>query len=430
MREITPSLAFVRFVSFASVAALMLSIAIPPVHAQSMTTRVASGLSSPIFVTAPPGDASRLFIAEQGSGGSANIKILNLATNVVSPTPFLTISGLATGGEQGLLGLAFDPGYASNGKFYVNVTAPGGSFGMGITQIRQYTVSANPNIAATTFNTVFSLTQPQDNHNGGWIGFSPRPGDTNNLYISTGDGGNGNDQGTGHFEPGGNAQNTSILLGKMLRLQINPATGIYTIPATNPFGNEVFAFGLRNPFRASFDRLTGDMFIGDVGQNTREEVDRQFASNPNGGENYGWRLREGTIQTPAAGVGGARPTGNVEPILDYDRAVGTTVTGGYVYRGNLAPSLSGKYIFADFGAGKIFTANPDGTGFQNATSLFDPPGAQSIGNPSSFGEDATGELYIVDYADGEIFRVIPEPSITALLGAITAAGLWFCRRNR
>ena len=208
--------------------------------------------------------------------------------------------------------------------------------------------------------------------------------------------------------------------------------GIIIGPSTPPFAliSDLERIHTLSQLGLVFLMFSIGMFIGDVGQNTREEVDRQFASNPNGGENYGWRLREGTIQTPAAGVGGARPTGNVEPILDYDRAVGTTVTGGYVYRGNLAPSLSGKYIFADFGAGKIFTANPDGTGFQNATSLFDPPGAQSIGNPSSFGEDATGELYIVDYADGEIFRVIPEPSITALLGAITAAGLWFCRRNR
>jgi glucose/arabinose dehydrogenase len=271
------------------------------------------------------------------------------------------------------------------------------------------------------------LNQPQTNHNGGWLGFSPRPGDTNNLYIATGDGGNGNDQGTGHFEPGGNAQNTSILLGKMLRLQIDAATGTYTNPATNPFGNEVFAYGLRNPFRASFDRGTGDMFIGDVGQNAREEIDRQPASNPNGGENYGWRLREGLIATPSGGVGGPRPPGNVDPILDYDRTVGTTVTGGYVYRGDLAPMLDGKYIFADFGNGKIFTANPDGTGLQNATSLFDPPGAQTINNPSSFGEDAAGELYIVDYADGEIYRIIPEPSTSLLLAA---AALFRARRTR
>jgi glucose/arabinose dehydrogenase len=398
-----------------------------PMDAQT-TQRVATGLSNPIYVTAPPSDPTRLFIAEQGVGGTASIKILNLATNTVNPTPFLTISGLASGSEQGLLGLAFDPNYATNGKFYVNVTATGGTFSQGITQIRQYTVSANPNVSGTAFNTVFSLNQPQSNHNGGWIGFSPRPGDTNNLYIALGDGGGGNDQGTGHFEPGGNAQNPNVLLGKILRLQINPSNGTYTNPATNPFGNEVFALGLRNPFRASFDRLTGDLYMGDVGQGAREEIDRQLASNPNGGENYGWRLREGTIQTPGS-VGGPRPAGNVEPILDYDRTVGTTVTGGYVYRGS-ATALDGKYLFADFGNGRLFMTNPDGSGGrQEITSLLDPAGSQSISNPSSFGEDALGEVYIVDYSDGEVYRIIPEPGTSILLGLGGLLGVTARRRR-
>ena len=401
---------------------------ITSLHSQT-TTRVASGLSNPIFATAPASDPNRLFIAEQGSGGSARIKILDLTTNVLNPTPFLTISGLATGGEQGLLGVAFDPNYASNGKFYVNVTAPGGTFGAGITQIRQYTVSGDPNVALTAFNTVFSLNQPQTNHNGGWIGFSPRPGDTNNLYIATGDGGASNDTGTGHVEPGGNAQNPNVLLGKMLRIQVNSATGTYTNPPTNPFGNEVFTLGLRNPFRASFDRQTGDLYMGDVGQVAREEIDRQLASNPNGGENYGWRLREGTIATPSGGVGGPPPANNVEPILDYPRTVGTTVTGGYVYRGSLAPDLAGKYLFADFGNGRIFMTNPDGSGGrQEITSLLEPAGTLAISNPSSFGEDAAGELYIVDYADGEVYRVIPEPTTASLFSI--AAFLVASRRRR
>ena len=400
---------------------------IGPLHSQT-TIRVASGLSNPIFVTAPSADRNRLFIVEQGISGSARIKILNLTGNTVNTTPFLTIDGLTTGGEQGLLGMAFDPNYATNGKFYVNVTAPFGTFDAGITQIRQYTVSANPDISDTTFKTVLSLDQPQTNHNGGWIGFSPRAGETNNLYIATGDGGSSNDQGTGHIEPGGNAQNTESLLGKILRVQIDAATGTYTNPANNPFRNEVFTYGLRNPFRVSFDRETGDMFIGDVGQGSREEVDRQLATNPNGAENYGWRLREGTIQTPGA-VGGPPPSANVEPILDYDRNVGTTITGGHVYRGSLAPSLEGKYIFGDFGSGKIFTANPDGTGFQDATSLFDPADALSIASPSSFGEDAAGELYIVDYLDGEVFLIVPEPGIASLLGLAALLG-WLRRPDR
>jgi glucose/arabinose dehydrogenase len=313
--------------------ALILALA-GTLHSQT-TIQVASGLSNPLYVTAPPADPNRLFIVEQGVSGSARIKILDLTNNTVNTTPFLTIDDLWTGGEQGLLGMAFDPNYATNGKFYVNVTAPLGRFDAGVTEIRQYTVSANPDISETTFTTVLSLDKPQTNHNGGWIGFSPRAGETNNLYIAMGDGGKANDQGLGHGEPGGNAQNTGSLFGKILRIQVDPATGRYTIPANNPFGNEVFTYGLRNPFRVSFDRQTGDMLIGDVGQGSREEIDRQLASNPNGGENYGWRLREGTIQTPGS-VGGPPPSGSVEPILDYDRNVGTTITGGYVYRGRLA----------------------------------------------------------------------------------------------
>jgi glucose/arabinose dehydrogenase len=272
------------------------------------------------------------------------------------------------------------------------------------------------------------LDQPQTNHNGGWIGFSPRKGETNNLYIAVGDGGSANDQGIGHIEPGGNAQNTLSLFGKILRIQIDSAKGTYTSPANNPFGNEVFTYGLRNPYRVSFDRETGDMFIGDVGQGSREEIDRQLASNPNGGENYGWRLREGSIQAP--GVGGSPPSRNVEPILDYDRNVGTTIIGGYVYRGSLAPDLEGKYIFGDFVAGKIFMSNPDGTGFQDATALFDPTGALRIANPSSFGEDAAGELYIVDYSQGAVFLIIPEPGIVSLLGLAALGCLVVVRRYR
>jgi glucose/arabinose dehydrogenase len=156
--------------------------------------RVASGLSSPVFVTAPPGDFNRLFIVQQGG----QIRILNLNTGLLNATPFLTVSNLQSGGEQGLLGLAFDPNYATNGKFYVKCTAPGGVFNSGISQIRQYQVSANPDIADTTpanIKTMLAYDQPQTNHNGGWIGFSPRPNDDHNLYIATGDGGNGNDQG-------------------------------------------------------------------------------------------------------------------------------------------------------------------------------------------------------------------------------------------
>jgi glucose/arabinose dehydrogenase len=392
--------------------------------------RVASGLAQPLFVTAPPGDYARLFIVQQ----TGQVRILNLAAGTLNTTPFLDISARLTdtGGEQGLLGMAFDPNYATNGKFYLNFTVPGGAFGNGVTHISQFQVSADPDIADTSNEKILTLSaapltfdHPEANHNGGWIGFSPRPNDANNLYIATGDGGNGDDQGPGHIEPGGNAQNVTTLLGKMLRVHVDAATAAYSIPADNPFAGsnapgvrkEIWAFGLRNPFRDSFDRLTGRLFIGDVGQSTREEVDVQQPSNPGGGENYGWRLREGTIPTPTGNpvVGGSPPPGNVEPILDYPRTTGGTVIGGYVYRGRQIPALQGTYVFGDYLASKIFTLNYDGSSasnFQDITaSLFpipNPPnGNINLGNPSGFGEDANGELYMTDIGNGNVYKMIP-----------------------
>jgi glucose/arabinose dehydrogenase len=269
-----------------------------------------------------------------------------------------------------------------------------------------------------------TFDHPQANHNAGWIGFSPRAGDDHNLYVATGDGGNGYDQEPsptpvppGHIEPGGNAQNKTTLLGKMLRVHVDPANATYTIPANNPFINisgarpEIWAYGLRNPYRDSFDRLTGGMFLGDVGQATREEVDVQQASNPGAGENYGWRLREGTMQTPGS-VGGPPPMGNVEPIFDYGRSVGGTVIGGYVYRGKQIPGLQGTYVFGDYVAHKIFALTYDGTSasnFQDITSQLFPTDAGniSLNSLSSFGEDANGELYITDVGTGDVFKIVP-----------------------
>ena len=397
--------------------------------------RVAAGLSSPLFVTAPPGDFNRLFIVQQGG----QIRILNLKTGVMNATPFLTVSNLQSGGEQGLLGLAFDPAYATNGKFYVKCTAPGGAFNAGTNQIRQYQVSSNPDVADTTpatIKTMLSIDQPQTNHNGGWIGFSPRAGDDHNLYIADGDGGNGNDFGTGHIEPGGNAQNNTTLLGKMLRIHVDPATGTYTIPADNPNPSpnaspspqprrEIWTLGLRNPYRNSFDRGTGRMLIGDVGQDSREEIDVQQPTNPGGGENYGWRDREGLIQNPAYPTPTASPTPTpnpprVDPIFDYPHSTGRTVIGGYIYRGAQFPALQGTYVFGDYlgpsgGSARIFTLDYNGTiasNFQDITTpqLFPIPtssGNISLVNLSSFGEDAAGELYMTDIGNGNIYKLSP-----------------------
>ena len=381
---------------------------------------MASGLAAPIYVTHAPGDGSRLFIAERGG----QIRILDLSTGVVQTTPFL-ITTVDTGGEGGLLGLAFHPNYNTPGqtgfgKFYLNVTT-GSPF---TTRIREFTVSGtDPNLAdAGSLREILSFAQPQLNHNGGWIGFGPND---NYLYIASGDGGGGDDTGTGHTPGTGNAQDiTNNLLGKMLRIDVNSdafpgdASRNYAIPPSNPFvgligDDEIWSYGLRNPFRASFDRATGDLWIGDVGQSAREEIDFQPAASL-GGENYGWRLREGLIQTPGA-VGGAKPPGNVDPVYDYnrdnDQFGGTVVTGGYVYRGPDC-SLAGKYFFldsrntastADDNYWMFDPADPFGT-VQNIDSLL----TLDVGSgqfPVSFGEDALGNLYIAFIVSGEVYRI-------------------------
>jgi glucose/arabinose dehydrogenase len=397
----------------------MLSAPRPRIAAQ----RLAGGFTLPLFAGAPPGDTSRLFIVQK----TGQIFIVNLPSGTVNPTPFLDIHDRITvaGNEQGLLGLAFDPDYANNGRFYVDYTAPGGAFGSGVTHISRFNVTANPDIADPSSEiVVLAFDQPQTNHNGGWIGFSPRPGDDHNLYIATGDGGNANDQGPGHIEPGGNAQSTQTLLGKMLRIHIED-DGTYTIPPDNPFvgsdtdRQEIFCYGLRNPFRCSFDRRTGNLWIGDVGQSTREEVDLQPAANPGGGENYGWRVREGFIQNPAY-PNDPPPPNAVDPIVDYTHEdTGQVVIGGYIYNGRAVRGLRGTYVFADYlgpetgdFTGTIFALRYNGSGIpliHDATNLLFPTriGQFDLLNPTSLGEDATGELYIVDYSAGNIFKIIP-----------------------
>jgi hypothetical protein len=227
----------------------------------------------------------------------------------------------------------------------------------------------------------------------------------------------------------------------MLRIHINSAAGTYTIPPNNPFvgvtgaRGEIWAFGLRNPFRNSFDRQTGRMFIGDVGQSSREEIDVQQPTNPGGGENYGWRVREGSIQNPAF-PGAPTPPGAVDPIFDYPRSIGRTVIGGYVYRGQQIPNLRGVYVFADFagpdsgpGTGQIFTLNYNGTiasNFQNITAQLFPTsvGGFTLGNPSSLGEDANGELYITDISNGSVFKIVASPVKSDFNGDDKADILW------
>ncbi len=376
-----------------------------PAQASRITTkRVVSGLSRPLFVTAPPGDTNRLFIVEQHTG---RIKILNINTELVNTTPFLDIDDLATGNEQGLLGLAFHPNYATNGFFYVNFTETNGT-----TNIRRYQVSAgNPDIAnAATGTTIMTYPQPYSNHNGGWLGFGP----DGFLYISTGDGGNAND-------PGNRAQDiTDQRLGKILRIDVNgddfpvDANRNYAIPNNNPFvgttgDDEIWAYGLRNPWRPSFDRFTGDFYIADVGQNQREWINFQPASST-GGENYGWRVMEGTRCNFPNDPLPCNDPSFTPPIHEYLHSGapdgGNSVTGGYVYRGRIT-ELWGIYFFADYVSNQIWSFRFDGmnkTEFMNrATQL--SPDVGSIGSISSFGEDAAGNLYIVDLG-GEVFKIV------------------------
>lgn len=409
--------------------------------------RVASGLTNPIYVTHAPNDPERLFILESGTpfgteNASASIRILNLATGTIESEPFLTISDVSTNSQGGALGMTFHPDYANNGKFYVNMTAADDIEGSVFSSyIREYTVSADRNVANTTYTPIVTWRQASGNHNGGWLGFSPVDG---YLYIPTGDGGCCNDFGVGHEEPMGNAQTiTDNLLGKILRLDVSgddfplDPNRNYRIPDSNPFADvrhpetrevvsavvgddEIWAYGLRNPFRGSFDRLTGDLWLGDVGEGTREEVNFQPASSL-GGENYGWRLREGTIANPKEGIGGEPPPGNVDPVYEYSH-IGSlyhrTVIGGYVYRGP-DPELQGKYFFADSGS----YLRPD----TQRIWMFDPSSpyttvtdiraqlAPDTGNPTypvSFGEDANGNLYIVFLDTSDVYRIVTDSLLT------------------
>jgi glucose/arabinose dehydrogenase len=363
------------------------------------SVRVASGLSSPLFATAPANDP-RLFIVERGG----RIKIL--ADGQVLATPFLDISGqIVSGGEQGLLGLAFHPDYIENGYFYVNFTEDGGIFDR--TVIARFQVSADPNIAnAGSRLNVLTYTQPYSNHNGGMIAFGPNDG---YLYIASGDGGLFND-------PQDNGQDTGVLLGKMLRLDID-STSPYAIPMSNPLVDEdgargeIWAYGLRNPWRFSFDRATGDLYIADVGQGAREEVNFQPAAS-GGGENYGWDIAEGFACLGGSGNCGTNP-GFTPPIHDYDRDAGQSVTGGYVYRGGAIPDLQGTYFFADYVANRIWSFRYDGqqiTEFVDRTAELEPAQG-TVSGISSFGEDADGALYFTSLNSGEVFKIIRGTSI-------------------
>ena len=391
--------------------ALIACLAAPAMAATLDTQLIASGLSQPLYATSPLAGGP-VYIVEKGG-------TIKAVQGGVTST-FLGIA-VTSGGEQGLLGLAFDPGYANPAspgyqRFFVNYTDPGNQD----TVVASY--RANPGGLSADPSSrleVMRFDQPNglSNHKAGWMGF--KPGDVNNLYIATGDGGGSNDLSN-------NAQNTGVLLGKMLRININgddfaSSTINYAIPSDNPYAGvagargEIYATGLRNPWRNSFDRLTGALWVADVGQSAREEINFINAASP-GGQNFGWRVREGDIATP--GVGGPLQPGMVDPILSYTRSFGGSITGGYVVR-DAGSELYGKYIFGDFVSGRIWTINGDGsaqtiTSATDWTTVLDGGAAGALSSIASFGEGANGEIFIIDFA-GKVVQVVPEPATVLLM---------------
>jgi glucose/arabinose dehydrogenase len=396
-----------------------------PARAQGLRAeRVATGFARPVALVAPPDGSRRLFVAEQHTGA---IRILDPATGEIYPNEFLTVGGLSFDNEQGLLGLAFHPDYVHTGYLYVNFTRADGDI-----VIRRYQVSASdPDRAHPQGLDLLVIGKPATNHNGGWLGFGPFD---RYLYIATGDGGDAFDTGSGHTEPGGNAQDLSDnLLGKLLRIDVDgddfPSDPLrnYAIPSDNPFvdrdgDDEIWAYGLRNPFRCGFDSETGALYCGDVGQGMREEIDYQPPGSE-GGENYSWRLREGMFQTPG-GVGGPVPPGGINPIFDYGRTgevTGSVVTGGVVYRGPSA-ALAGVYFFADFPTGQIWSFRFDGsdpasfdgtnvlqfTRWNSQPGFLPGPGQGEIDLVSTFGHDGRGNVYFTNLGSGEVFVLVTD----------------------
>lgn len=349
-------------------------------------TEIDSGFNRPLYLTHAGDGSQRLFVLEKTG------KVWIIRDGLREQHPFLDLSALVTPtannltSEQGLLGMAFHPDYASNGRFFVHYTDRSGS-----TAVARYQVSlSNPDVAdASSGQIIFHLQQVYPNHNGGQISFGP----DGYLYISLGDGGSAND-------PLGAGQNRRLLLGSIIRIDVDGALP-YAIPPDNPFVgddsalDEIWAYGLRNVWRFSFDRATGDMYLADVGQNLLEEVNFQPADS-SGGENYGWNVWEGTNRFSSGSA-----SGHVPPVFEYPHLLGCSVTGGYVYRGSAIPQLEAVYLFGDYCSGRIWAMyrDPD----QNwQTNEFTDTGMAI----SSFGEDESGEIYIVDYT-GKIYRIDP-----------------------
>jgi glucose/arabinose dehydrogenase len=357
-----------------------------PDGSQYQLVEVASGLTSPVYLTHAGDGSGRIFIVGQ------NGQIWVMQDGVVLDQLFMDVRSLISrdASERGLLGLAFHPDYETNGQFFIYYTDTAGDI-----QIARYHVSADdPNAAdLNSAELIININKPYSNHNGGQLAFGP----DGYLYIGTGDGGSGGD-------PQGNGQNGQSLLGKILRLDIDGADGDkpYAIPADNPYINnpalapEVWAWGLRNPWRFSFDRETNDLYIADVGQNNWEEINFQPAGSA-GGENYGWNTMEGTHVFSGAPV----PDGAILPFAEYSHSQGCSVTGGYVYRGEVMPDLQGVYLFSDYCFGTVWASYQDAEGRWQTNVFMD-----TSHTVSSFGEDEAGEVYLLDHS-GSVYQVAP-----------------------
>jgi glucose/arabinose dehydrogenase len=339
---------------------------------------IAEGLKQPVYVTHAGDDSGRLFVVEKAG------RIVLLRDGVPASAPFLDISDRvgSIGSEQGLLSVAFHPQFSQNGRLFVDYTDSNGD--TVISRFQASGDSADPASEAV----LLTIDQPYANHNGGLVLFGP-DGD---LYIGMGDGGSGGD-------PQGNGQNRETLLGKLLRLNVDGDT--YTIPPDNPWPNggeakpEIWAYGLRNPWRFSFDRATGDMYIADVGQGEYEEINVQRSGS--GGQNYGWNITEGNHCFRSSSCDS---NDTVAPIAEYDHSQGCSITGGYIYRGAAFPSLQGLYFYGDYCSGRIWALSETAPGSWQERELL-----KTDLSISSFGEDQAGEVYLTDLG-GTLYQIV------------------------
>jgi glucose/arabinose dehydrogenase len=370
----------------------------PFAHADIGVREVAKGFERPVWAGVPHDINGKLWVMEQ----AGRVWIVDAKTGEREKEPFLDIHDRVTreGNEEGLLGLAFAPDFAKSGRFYVNYTDKTKAK---LTRISRFVSKDKKTTDPKSEEVILKYPSIYNNHNGGWIEFGP----DGMLYIGNGDGGAGND-------PENSGQSMDTLLGKILRIDVSSATG-YQIPSDNPFVNtkdvkpEIWAYGVRNPWRCSFDRETGDLWIGDVGQNKWEEINFMPKGKASGA-NFGWRLREADQETPGKDIGGPVPKGAIDPVYSYDHGnkdnEGLSVTGGYVYRGPIQ-EIQGRYIFGDYQNPRIWSftlKNGKATGFKDHTQELQPKGGR-INLISSFAEDNDGNLFIVDHS-GPIYQVV------------------------